>query len=260
MTNTATPAGTPAAAAPQLDANGQPVVAAPAAAAPTVPAVPATPGAVEKPVETANGDGTFTIAPTGDVALDLSLEFFGRMGISLDSPEMVEAEKGNFAYLEAKLGALGDKAKGWERYVALGKEAHTRITKAEADGYAAREKVVHDTVGGKENWDQISKWAQENGTPEEVAEIKSAMKLGGKVAQAMATFLQQTYMAAGGTTKDAANPTTNQPAVPASSSAPLTLAGYQKEVMELQKRVGSTRMDTHPEYHALRQKYAGVSR
>lgn len=57
----------------------------PAPAAPAVPAAPAAPVPV---------DGAVLYEPTGDVGLDLALEFVGKAGIASDHPAMVAAAGG----------------------------------------------------------------------------------------------------------------------------------------------------------------------
>ena len=97
-----------------------PLPVTPPLIAPVVPVVapvvaPATPAAV-------------TFEPTGDVSLDVALNFLGAQGLTLESPELIEAGKGNFQYLEGKFAAMGDKAPaGWREHVNMAKEAHTRI-------------------------------------------------------------------------------------------------------------------------------------
>lgn len=258
-----TPNPAAVAAAPAVN-SVDPNVAAPAVAstpgpnaAPAAPAVAAAP--VAQPAATVNDNGTISYEPTGDVALDLSLEFFGGLGLALDSPEMIEAGKGNFQYLEAKLAALGEKAKGYERYLGLAKEAHGRLDAANKADVEKRRSEVHEAVGGEENWKSIVKFVDANATPEERAELKGALAQGGIVAKAVATMLHGMYAKAPGTTLEPASAVRNQPSAPA-NGAPLTLAGYRQELDALVSSVGSHRVDGSPEYAALRRKYAGVSK
>lgn len=193
---------------------------------------------------------------TGNAALDLSLQFFGKAGITADSPEIVEAEKGNFQYLEAKLRSLGDKAKGWESYLAIAREAHATITQNRTAAIAARREVVHKAVGGEEEWKAIVQFVQANADPAEMKEVRSALALGGQVAKAMALMLQSQYNA--NAPRDPKSPTVNQGARP-NNGGPLTLTGYRDELSSLTEKIGAHRVNDSAEYAALRRKYAGVS-
>lgn len=198
--------------------------------------------------------GVITYEPTGDVALDLSLEFFGKLGLALDSPELAEAGKGNFQYLEAKLAALGDKAKGYEKYIALAKEAHTRLDAGQKAATDARRKTVHDAVGGEETWKGITDHVHANATPEEKEEVRKALMQGGIVAQAMAKLLHSNYLAATGTVAEPQAAVKGQETAP--KGTPLTLTGYKQELNTLVAKIGSANVEGHPEYTALRRKYA----
>ena len=88
--------------------------------------------------------------PTGDPGLDLALEFFASKGIGADHKALLAAQKGDFALLEATLSVMGDKAKGWEKFLALGKRSYETVkTQAEAKVTAAK-KDIEDAVGGAE--------------------------------------------------------------------------------------------------------------
>ena len=88
----------------QPDPNTNPQGQPPAQQQPPVqqPAPPQ-PDLLQQAPPTANEPNVVEYEPTGDVSLDIALGFFGRQGLGLDSPELAEAAKGNFAYLEAKL-------------------------------------------------------------------------------------------------------------------------------------------------------------
>jgi len=244
--NTAPGATAPAApAAPSAPAAPtKPVAPVATPAAPTEPAAPAEPVAIAAP------------GSTGDAGLDLAVSFFLKAGIALDSPEVAEAAKGNFAYLEAKLAELGDKAPGAEQYLKLAKDGYDRIQSNEKAQYEARKKTVHDAVGGEDNWKNIQEFVKTNAEPEELAQVRTALSQGGIVAQAMAELLARQYATATGTVKEPGNPVTQQGTPP--GAAPLTLAGYRQELDALVGRIGSHNLDGSPEYAAIRRKFAHV--
>lgn len=232
---------------PEAVAADPAIVAAPAPAAPPAsPAVVATPG----------GKG---FEPTGHAGLDLSLKFFGGLGLSADSPEIVEASKGNFEYLKAKLGTLGDRAAGWEQYLQVAQDATKSIADKKTSDVAAVKTLVHTEVGGEETWGKIKEYVEANADPEELDMVNKALMGGGVVAKAMAQMLHRQYMQSSGTTVEPASATVNQPSV-ASNGAALTLTGYRSELNALISKIGANRLEGSAEYSALRSKYKNVSR
>ena len=226
-------------------------------AAPAAPAQPATPPAPAAPASSTDDKGKVTYEPTGDAGLDLALEFFGGLGLSFDSPEIQEAGKGNFSYLEAKLAAMGDEGKGGDRYLAIAKDAYSRLQTNSKAEYEARKQVVVDAVGGEETWTSIQEFVKANAEPQELDEVRAALTQGGIVAKAMAELLHRQYLAASGTTVEPASPVRNQASAPA-GGAPLTRAGYLEELNGLVAKIGSHRLEGSPEYAALRKKYSNV--
>jgi hypothetical protein len=125
---------------------------------------------VEPVVDNQNESADF-----GDVGLNIAAEYFTGLGLDLNGRELTEAGKGNFLYLEAKLEALGDKAKGSGGYVSLAKEAVTRIQgAAKAKGEQAV-KDVHDAVGGEANWTAVRTWATSNLKADQLGQASAAL-------------------------------------------------------------------------------------
>lgn len=191
---------------------------------------------------------------TGDVGLDMALAFVGNLGFSAESTAIQSAQKGDFAPLKAALEVLGDKAKGWEKYMTLAEQALTKrqeAAKAKAD---ADEQAVYTAVGGKEAWDAIAEHARQNADEGEKKAIQAAMAAGGMQAQGMAVLLKQAY--------DRAHPKT--PAMVkkeasggsgGGSGEKMTPAQYAAEVRKI---ASATRgpIDNNPKYLALREQYA----
>ncbi len=228
---------------------------------PPVATTTTTPPAVETTpvVETKTAPDGKGFEPTGHAGLDLSLGFFHGLGLSESSPEIAEAAKGNFSYLEAKLASLGDKAKGWEQYLGVAKDAYKSITEGAAAAKEALVKQVHEFAGGEENWNKIKEHVEANADEAELDVINKALKQGGIVARAMVQMLHSNYTQASGTTVEPASATVNQASVPA-NGGPLTLDGYRQELNALVAKHGSGNLDANPAYQALRKKYAGVSK
>lgn len=185
-------------------------------------------------------DGAVTYADTGDAGLNMALGFVGKLGLGPDDAAIKAAGTGDFSMLKAKLAGLGDKAKGWEQYVALAEKSHADTVKATDAKVQKDTEVIHGAVGGKEQWAAISTWAAANAEPEEKAAVNSALKQGGLVAKVMALWLAERHSKANGTVKEPA------PAVAAgaagkadnSGAGPLSAKEYAKEVQALRQKEG----------------------
>lgn len=200
-----------------------------------------------------DADGSrFDYRETGDPALDTALAYIGDRGLGPDHPAVIDAVDGKFERLEAVLEALGDKAPGWQRIVALAKDAHLRSADKQAKTQTSITSAVHEAAGSAENWDAIKAWAGQNADPAEKAEINAMLTAGPLQARAAALLLQGLYNGAGGTT---VNP--DQVVVPNAGGAPNANSGalsrheYAEAVRALRTQLGS-RMDDSQEYAALR--------
>lgn len=249
----AAPQGTGEAPAPVQ----QPVVPAPGA--PVAPAAPVAPPAPAIPEPTSDGK----LEPTGDPGLDLAIEFVNAAGIKGNDPAIEAAREGDFTLLEAKLAALGDKAKGWERHVALAKQAFERHTAAvEAENAKVRD-TVFSVVGGEANWKAIQAFASANASPEEKAQINAAFAAGGLQAKSAAIYLAQVYQKA-----QAKNPGYKEPAAPVKPNAPaggdgttpMTARAYAQAVAKLQAQAKGRDVSGTPEYAALQQQRLAAKR
>lgn len=239
-----TPAAPAAPAVPSapLNVGADAIPAAPSAAAPPAPP-PATPG----------GDEPIVYAPTGDAGLDLALKFVGDRGLDVDHPAMRAAENGDFSLIKAYLASMGDKAQGWEQYVALAEKAVAGKAEAAAAQVAKTTQIVHDAVGGPEAWGQIQAWAKDNADPDERSAINDAFAKGGFIAKAVAEKLANLHRNATGTVvKPAEAVRGGNPSVTANSNTLLNPREYAAAVQELARRVGANKIDDHPEYAALK--------
>lgn len=224
------------------------------------PAV-ATPAAPDQPQVEAVGsetgaDGMVVYDATGDAGLDFSLAFIGSLGIEGTDPAMVAAANGDFSFIEAKLAALGDKAKGWEQHIALGKQAYGRQLEVFKAEQAKTNTAVHAAVGGEEQWKTIVTWAGTAATKEEKDALNAMFDAGPIQAQMAARALAAAYAEAKGTTLKPANPAQAASGVAPAQPQAMTTASYYKEVDALYRTMGN-RMDGSPEYAAIKQKYFG---
>ena len=212
--------------------------------APTVPIVPAAPPSAPTAID---------YAPTGDAGLDMTLSFLGGLNIDPADPAMVAAGEGNFSLLEAKLGAMGDKAKGWEKFLALGKQSYEGV-KGKAEAKAAAERTIVETaVGGAENWTVIQDWARKNAEPAEKEAVNAALNAGGIAAKAMALYLAGLYERSSGAVIKGKSATVPGAGSGSPNSVALAPRAFVAEVEKLRQKLGS-RMDESPEYKQLQQR------
>lgn len=250
------PAAAPA-AAPVV-----PDVAAPAAVVPAVPAAPAVHAAIgvepavpAEPVEAPVPAASTTFEPSGDAGLDLAANWIAGLGIPKDDPAITAAlEEGNFDFIKAKLATLGDKARGWEQYIALAEKGITNLRNAADAATSATNALVYETVGGEEAWGQIAAWAGENAEPAEKEGINAMLAAGGIQARAAASYLKGLYAGANGTVVEPAAAT-----VPTAKATPVTNAAlsareYSDAVRQLANKIGGGNLNGSPEYAALQQR------
>lgn len=252
----------PAAPAPADDKllpNGQPAPAAPAqpaapAAPPAADALSLEPAAPAQPAAPANAAPTAVSIPDyGDNGLNIAAEYFvNTVGLDIDSRELTEAAKGNFALLEAKLEVLGDKAKGSAPILALAKESIARVTAAETAAHAANVAAVHEAVGGAENWAAIQQFARANLPADQLKQAGESLSAGGFGAQATARYLMALAQANPATTVKGA-PATNAaaPAASINGVAPLTKEQYRAEYRKLVAEKGIRGAANSEELRAL---------
>ena len=195
-------------------------------------------------------------AETGDPALDMCLSFLGGVGIKQDDPAMVKATEGDFTLLEAKLAALGDKAKGWERHLALGKSAYERMDK---ESKATADKVSEAVVGvfgDAETWATVREWAGKNADASEKEAINAMFAAGPVQARAAAIMLRDAYASAPGTKvapKAAAKEASGGKST--DTNGALSPKEYVAEVNKLHAKLGN-RMDDSQEYRQLQARRA----
>lgn len=238
---------------PVQPAEVAPVVAAPAAVAPAVaspPAIAAAPVAPAAPVVAAPTRGAFE--PTGDPGLDTALDFAAGLGLGTGDPAIEAAKAGDFTALEAAFRSKGDAAKGWERMLALGKQAYERATKEAAAKTDETTAAVYAAVGGEATWNAISTWAASVATPAEKEDINASLAAGGLRAKLAAQYLVQQFTKAG--RPGAGKAPATQAAAPAGvvEAAPLTAREYANAVDALSRANAGRDVAHMPEYQALR--------
>ena len=187
---------------------------------------------------------------TGDAGLDLALEFIGKLGIGPDDDAIDAAQNGDFTKITERLKGMGDRATGFEKYLALAKASYEKNTATVKEQAAKLEALVHDAAGGKENWAKVKAWASANATDAERNEINRAFEAGGFAAKAAAERLATLYAKSGAAGhKSAAKP--NAGAAESAGTGALTAKQYQAEVMALQAKGKGRDVSGTAEYQAL---------
>ena len=234
---------TPAAPAAPAQATPAPVITLAAPIAP--PAAPAEPAQV-------------AFAPTGDPYLDQALAYFGKLGLDDTDPAMAAALTGDFLPLKAKLGTLGDKARGYEGFVALAEAAYTKQAQAQEATAKATTEAVLQAAGGAEAWEAVRAWATSALPAAEQASVNAVFKSGGPAAALIAEALAARYRADPGITVVGKSPVAAGAARPAPAAAtPLTAAEYAVEVRKLAGKNRGT-VDGLPEYAQLQARRAAA--
>ena len=208
-------------------------------------------------IESSTDDqGIVEYEPSGNPALDVTLSFIGSLGITGDDPAMQAAAKGDFSILEAKLATMGDKARGWQQMVELGKSVYKEAENRRAEQSSRTDAAILSVVQTPENWNEIKTWAAKNATPEEKAELNRMVDAGPVQARAAATLLLEAYRKSTGTAVNPRSPL-NPSASPAAAveQGPMTPREYSLAVAKLRTELG-TRMESSPQYRALRARLA----
>jgi len=237
--NTAPAPGTTAPAAPGVT---QEVI--------TTPALPITEKQPDPIVTVPAAPAAVLYEPTGDPGLDLALEFVGKFGINPDDPAMTAAADGNFALLEAKMAAMGDKAKGFEKFLALGKASYASTTEKAKAAAEANAAGIHSVVGGEARWKEVQKWAGINAEPAEQELVNKTLQGGGIAAKAMAYYLDTLYQKAAGTVIKGKPAFDDNSGNGGPASNALSPRAYTKEVADLSRKLGG-KLDGSPEYKQL---------
>lgn len=238
-----TPAATPEATNP-----AQAPPAAPVAAAAPTPAPAPTPEAPK-----ADGPAPITYEATGDVGLDMALNFVGKLGMGPEHPALDAALKGDFSLIKAQLAGMGAAAQGWEQYVALAEKAFSETATKEEAKLQSIGAAIHSAVGGEAEWKTIQEWAGKNATPEEKAAINAMLTADAVQARAAAVLLKQTWEAKATDRKyDPASAVRHDASAhaPSPNTSPLTRRQAVEQIEALRRTHGAS-FDKTPEYAAI---------
>lgn len=265
-----TPAGqVPAAAAPPggpAEAQTPEAIAAAAALAETAAkAAPApAPAAIGEdapkgadPLDATQDGEVFAYDATGDAVMDFALDFVGKLGFGPNDPAMLAAGEGNFDLLEIKLAALGDKAAGHERIVALAKQALANAGEAATKEAEATKAQCAGAVGlDVEGLDAMIAWGTEQFkagvmTPQERDGLNRMLAAGGVEAIAATKMLYGAYSQASGLVQKPSSTGLPANGGATASAEPLTRVELAKQTAAIVRKYGSASYQQSPEYKAL---------
>lgn len=169
-------------------------VAPVAQVAPTEPVTPTptpTPTPAPAPTEPVE-KGTPYSADTGSKQLNVALGFFvNHLGLSPDSPEVVEAQRtGNFEYLKGHAAQKGIDSALLDPYIALAEGGRAELEQGQEAKQAALAKELDGYAGGEEQRIATLNFVKENSTDDQLKEFDTILNQGGVGAQALMFFFQ----------------------------------------------------------------------
>ncbi|AHB12128.1 scaffold protein [Xylella phage Paz] len=131
-------------------------------------------------------------ADTGSKQLDVALGFFvNHLGLSPDSPEVVEAQRtGNFEYLKGHAAQKGIAPELLSPYIALAEGGREELTKGVEARQAELAKELDGYAGGTEQRVATLAFVKANSTDEQLAEFDEILNRGGIGAQALMMLFQ----------------------------------------------------------------------
>ena len=210
--------------------------------------------AVAPVVEAIVAAGPVAYEPTGDVGLDMALDFMGKAGLGSAHPAMVAATQGDFAILKATLAAKN--TPGWEQFVALAESAYSRTTKESEAKVAASREAIFKEAGGEENWNAVKAWAGVNATDAEKAEVNALLNQGGLAARGAVQYLMGAYQRANNVEVNPRDPLANAArggGASAADAGALSPRGYAEAVQQLNNKLGG-RLEGSKEYADLQRR------
>lgn len=234
---TVVPSTPPAPAAPQMPAT--PAVEAPAADE-KAKAELAAKEAAAKAEEKGQFGAKVTYAPTGNPHLDAAVNFFGGLGLDLETlPGYQQAAQGDFGLIRAHLATLG--IPGAEAYVALAEAGFKARQEVETQKTQAIQALILETEGGDgTQWAEALNWVRENteDAPEQREQLNSLLGMGGLATKLAADFIMGQYRAQPGVStaarKSAVNPNNASAGAPV-TTGPLSASEYSKAVEQLRR-------------------------
>lgn len=194
---------------------------------------------------------------TDNPSINAALGIISRAGIDPSNSVVQAALNGDTASLVHVMRYLN--VEDGEVAVQLLEQVHKARQDQLSQEQAKAVEAIYQSVGGKEQWDNMQEFAKATYSPEDLKELIEDLDAGGRVAQLRVKELHKAFKAAGGKVPEKTQPEEethiNPSAQPVGKGEKLTLQGYIKERNALyQKGIVSS----SPEMKALQAKYAGI--
>lgn len=182
-----------------------------------------------------------------DLNLQSALRLIAAAGIPEDGIEMYAASHGDFERLGDALRGNKDR----NLILRLVKSSYDAFMHAEERRTARIASEIEEFAGGKKAWADMRKWAESNASPEELADMKAAIEMGGPAARLLVRLLKQvrsTPKAEAEGTEEAEG--LRKPRVNRREREALTPAAINRRIGDLYAKYGTAATRT-PEYRAL---------
>lgn len=238
----------------------KPTTATPAtveAQTPTPTPTPTTPATPTTPVEKAAPYS----ADTGSKQLNVALGFFvNHLGLSPDSPEVVEAQRtGNFEYLKGHAAQKGIDSALLDPYIALAEGGRAELEQGKEAKQVALAKELDEYAGGTEQRVATLAFVKANSTEAQLAEFDDILNRGGIGAQALMYLFKSKMQADPSVSvqgKDAVVPNAGAQ-VPAQATQYASKEDWRAAQRALISKYGITGYQTTPEGKALAAAFPG---
>lgn len=182
-----------------------------------------------------------------DLNLQSALRLITAAGIPEDGIEMYAASHGDFERLSDALRGNKDR----DLILRLVKSSYDAFMHAEERRTARITSEIEDFAGGKKAWADMRKWAESNASPEELADMKAAIEMGGPAARLLVRLLKQVRNAPKAEANDAeVAEESRKPRVSRREREALTPAVINRRIGDLYAKYGTAATRT-PEYRAL---------
>jgi hypothetical protein len=182
-----------------------------------------------------------------DLNLQSALRLIAAAGIPEDGIEMYAASHGDFERLSDSLRGNKDR----DLILRLVKSSYDAFRHGEERKAARIASEIEEFAGGKKAWNDMRKWAESNASPEELADMKAAIEMGGPAARLLVRLLKQVRSAPKAEAEDTEEAEElRKPRASRREREVLTPAVINRRIGDLYAKYGTAATRT-PEYRAL---------
>ena len=189
---------------------------------------------------------------TGEVGLDLAIDFISKHGYTPDNELVIKAsETGDFSLLKAEMKAKG--IQGVDEYAELAEKGFkSLVDKATNELKEIQGAALSVFDGDVEYMNKVREFASKNADQSEKDQINAMLDAGPVQARAAMMLLKQAYESASGTVvKPASALQENKHTGKSSPGTGLSRQEYTEELYKLVNRIGAHNLNNSPEYRSL---------